>query len=375
MKKGQQAMEPGPLVLKRIDHVRLFVGNARQSAYFYRNAFGFDVVAYAGLETRLRHEAGYVLRQGQITLVLVSPLGPEHQQAHRLPIHGDGVMDIALEVKDVEGAFQEAVRRGARGVSAPTLLEDEHGVFECATIAAYGDTTHSFISRERYRGVFAPGFQPLEPERYHRATYQPAGLVTIDHIVANVEEGKMNELVEWYRNVLGFTQLVHFDDQDISTEYSALMSKVVQNGSGRIKFPINEPAKSKRRSQIEEYLQFYRGPGVQHIALATKDIVATVRGLRARDVSFLRVPRTYYETLLARVGPIDEDIAELADLGILVDRDEEGYMLQVFTKPVGDRPTLFFEIIQRQGSRSFGKGNFKALFEAIEREQACRGTL
>jgi len=375
VKKGCQAMEPGSLVLQGIDHVRLFVGNARQSAYFYRNAFGFDVIAYAGLETRLRHEAGYVLRQGQITLVLVSPLGPEHSQAHRLAIHGDGVMDIALEVKDVEDAFQEALQRGARGVCAPTLQENEHGVFEYATIAAYGDTTHSFVNRDRYRGIFAPGYQPLEPERYHRSTYHPAGLVAIDHIVANVEEGRMNELVQWYRDILGFTQLVHFDDQDISTEYSALMSKVVQNGSGRIKFPINEPAKSKRRSQIEEYLQFYRGPGVQHIALATKDIVATVRALRAHDVSFLRVPQTYYETLPARVGPIDEDIEELADLGILVDRDDEGYMLQVFTKPVGDRPTLFFEIIQRHGSRSFGKGNFKALFEAIEREQVCRGTL
>ncbi len=361
--------------LRRIDHVRFFVGNARQSAYFYRNAFGFNVVAYAGLETRLKHEAGYVLRQGHITFVLVSPLSPEHADSPRLVQHGDGVQDIALEVDSVAAAYETALKRGARGVQPPTLLEDEHGVFEYATIAAYGDTTHSFINRDRYRGVFMPGYEPLDPERYSPATYHHAGLKAIDHIVANVEEGKMDEWVRWYRDVLGFSQLVHFDDKDISTEYSALMSKVVQNGNGRIKFPINEPAHGRRRSQIEEYLQFYHGPGVQHIALATKDIIASVRALRANDVSFLRVPPTYYEMLPDRVGAIDEDLEDLAELGILVDRDDEGYMLQIFTKPVGDRPTLFFEIIERHGSRSFGKGNFKALFEAIEREQAKRGTL
>ncbi len=363
------------LPLRRIDHARFFVGNARQSAYFYRNAFGFDVVAYAGLETRLRHESGYVLRQGSITFVLVSPLGPDHPESQRLLLHGDGVQDIAFEVDDVAASYETATKRGATGLASPTLLEDEQGVYEYATIRAYGDTTHSFVNRDRYRGVFAPGYQPLDPDRYSPQTYHHAGLMAIDHIVGNVEEGKMNEWAEFYKNVLGFTQLVSFDDKDISTEYSALMSKVMQNGTGRIKFPINEPAKGRRRSQIDEYLQFYHGPGVQHIALATQDIIASVRALRNNDVSFLRVPQTYYEMLPQRIGKIDEDMKDLAELGILADRDDEGYMLQIFTKPVGDRPTLFFEIIERHGSRSFGKGNFKALFEAIEREQARRGTL
>jgi len=368
-------MATDALPLRRIDHLRFFVGNARQSAYFYRNAFGFDVLAYAGLETRLKHEAGYVLRQGNITFVLVSPLGPEHPEAQRLVKHGDGVMDIALDVENVEAAYRAALARGAVGHAPPTLLEDEFGVYEFAAIKAYGDTTHTFVNRDRYRGVFAPGYLPLDADRYSPATYQGAGLAAIDHVVANVEEGKMNDWVKFYQDVLGFSQLVSFDDKDISTEYSALMSKVVQGGHGRIKFPINEPAKAKRRSQIEEYLQFYHGPGVQHIALMTKDIVATVRALRANDVSFLRVPQSYYDLLPERVGKIGEDLKELAELGILVDRDDEGYMLQIFTKPVGDRPTLFFEVIQRHGSRSFGKGNFKALFEAIEREQDRRGTL
>ncbi len=365
----------GEIQLRRIDHVRFFVGNARQSAFFYRNAFGFDVVAYAGLETKVKHEAGYVLKQGEITFVLTSPLSEQHPESYRLIRHGDGVMDIAFEVADVAATFAEVVRRGAKPLQEPQALEDEFGVLEVATIQAYGDTRHSFVNRDRYRGVFAPGFRPIDPERYQPSTRRPTGLAAIDHIVANVEEGKMNDWVAWYRDVLGFTQLISFDDKDISTEYSALMSKVMQNGSGRIKFPINEPAPGKRRSQIEEYLQFYGGPGVQHIALLTGDIIQTVRALRANDVSFLRVPRTYYDVLLERVGPIQEDVRDLAELGILVDRDDEGYMLQIFTKPVCDRPTLFFEIIQRRGARSFGKGNFKALFEAIEREQALRGTL
>ncbi len=368
-------MANDPLALRRIDHVRFFVGNARQSAYFYRNAFGFDVVAYAGLETRLRHEAGYVLRQGHITFVLASPLAPEHPESRRLVEHGDGVQDIALEVADVRRAYETAVERGAAGVTPPTALEDEHGTYEFATIRAYGDTTHTFVNRDRYRGIFAPGYEPIDPERYSPATYHQTGLVAIDHVVGNVEEGKMDEWVKFYQDVMGFSQLVSFDDKDISTEYSALMSKVVQGGHGRIKFPINEPAKGRRRSQIEEYLQFYRGAGVQHIALLTGNIVETVRALRANDVSFLRVPPAYYDMLPSRVGAIEEDLAELAELGILVDRDDEGYMLQIFTKPVADRPTLFFEVIQRHGSRSFGKGNFKALFEAIEREQDRRGTL
>lgn len=361
--------------IRKIDHVRFFVGNARQSAFFYRNAFGFDVVGYAGLETKVKHEAGYVVRQGDITFVLVSPLRPSHPDVQRLVLHGDGVADIALEVDDVRLSYNLAVERGAHGVKGPVAHEDEHGVFESATIRAYGDTTHTFVNRDRYRGGFAPGFKAIDPARYSPATYAHAGLKAIDHIVGNVEEGKMDEWVEFYRKVLGFEQLVSFDDKDISTEYSALMSKVVQNGTGRVKFPINEPAKAKRRSQIEEYIDFYGGAGVQHIALATDDIVSTVTALRANDVSFLRVPKAYYDAAPARIGPIKEDLAVLADLGILIDRDDEGYMLQIFTKPVQDRPTLFFEIIQREGSKSFGKGNFKALFEAIEREQAIRGTL
>ncbi len=363
------------LPLRRVDHVRFYVGNARQSAYFYRNAFGFEVIAYAGLETKMRHEAGYVLRQGHITFVLASPLSPEHPDSRRLALHGDGVQDIALEVDNVEQSYKTATSRGATGVVPPTPLEDKHGVYEYASIKAYGDTTHSFVNRDRYRGVFAPGYEPLDADRYSPTTFQSVGLKAIDHIVANVEEGKMDEWVGFYQKVMGFTQLVHFDDKDISTEYSALMSKVVQGGNGRIKFPINEPAKGKRRSQIEEYLQFYNGPGVQHIALATGDIVETVRALRANDVSFLRVPPAYYDSLPERIGPIKEEMSDLAELGILVDRDDEGYLLQIFTQPVEDRPTLFFEIIQRRGSQSFGKGNFKALFEAIEREQSRRGTL
>src|SRR5688572_21970293 len=309
--------------LRKIDHVRFFVGNARQSAFFYRNAFGFDVVAYAGLETKVKHEAGYVLRQGGITFVLISPLRPQHPDVQRLVLHGDGVSDIALQVDDVRTAYNLAVERGAHGVKGPTVLEDEYGVYEYATIRAYGDTTHTFVNRDRYKGVFAPGFTPIDPARYNPATYHPAGLLAVDHIVGNVEEGRMDEWVDFYRKVLGFEQLVSFDDKDISTEYSALMSKVVQNGTGRVKFPINEPAQAKRRSQIDEYLQYYGGPGVQHIALITGDIVKTVRAMRANDVSFLRVPKTYYNSLTDRVGTIREDIKELEELGILVDKDDE----------------------------------------------------
>ncbi len=368
-------MSHDDLPLRRIDHIRFFVGNARQSAYFYRNAFGFEVVAYAGLETRVKNEAGYVLKQGQITFVLVSPLSGQHPESQRLVEHGDGVMDIAIDVADVQETYRKTTERGGIGIVAPKLLEDEFGVYEYATIRAYGDTTHTFVNRDRYRGVFAPGYRPIDPERYNAKSARPVGLKVIDHVVGNVEEGKMDEWVGFYKRVLGFEQLIHFDDKDISTEYSALMSKVVQNGTGRIKFPINEPAEGKRKSQIDEYLQFYGGPGVQHIALATDDIVGTVRAMRHNDVSFLRVPRSYYDVLPKRVGEIREDLNVLADLGILVDKDDEGYMLQIFTKPVADRPTLFFEVIQRRGSRSFGKGNFKALFEAIEREQELRGTL
>jgi 4-hydroxyphenylpyruvate dioxygenase len=361
--------------LKRIDHVRLVVGNARQSAYFYRNAFGFDVVAYAGLETGERGEASYVLRQGEITFVLSSPLRADHPDNARLEAHGDGVASIALEVEDVPAAYAMALSRGAEGLVPPTRQEDPHGVYESATIRTYGDTSHTFVDRSRYRGEFAPGFEPIHPERYSPRTFRPVGLKAIDHIVANVEEGKMQEWVDYYARVLGFNLMVSFDDKDISTEYSALMSKVVADGQGRIKFPINEPARGRKRSQVEEYLIYHNGPGVQHIALATDDIVASVRAMAANDVSFLRVPSAYYDLLSSRVGPIEEDLSDLAELGILVDRDDEGYLLQIFTKPVEDRPTLFFEVIQRHGAQGFGKGNFKALFEAIEREQELRGTL
>ena len=368
-------MSQDSLPLRRIDHVHFFVGNAKQSAYFYRNAFGFNVIAYAGLETGVKEEAGYVLRQGRITFVLTSPLSPDHPENYRLVRHGDGVMDIAFEVDDVTATYEEVLRRGAEEVTPPTCVEDEDGVYQFATIKAYGDTTHSFVNRDRYRGIFAPGYKPLDPGRYNRGSFRSVGLKSIDHIVANVEEGQMDKWVDFYKRVLGFSQLIHFDDKDISTEYSALMSKVVQDGHGRIKFPINEPAKGRRRSQIEEYLNFYHGPGVQHIAMTTGDIIQTVAAMRHNDVTFLRVPHTYYEMLPQRVGKINEDFRELEELGILVDRDDEGYLLQIFTAPVEDRPTLFFEVIERHGSRSFGKGNFKALFEAIEREQAKRGTL
>src|SRR5438128_3281868 len=317
------------LPLGRIDHLRFFVGNAKQSAYFYRNAFGFDVIAYAGLEAGVKHEAGYVLRQGEITFVLTSSLRANDPDNMRLMFHGDGVKDVALEVDDVKHSFDYATGHGAIGVVPPTAVEDDHGVYEYATIRTYGDTTHSFVNHDKYHGVFAPGYEPLAPERYSASTFHPVGLAAIDHVVGNVEEGKMDEWVNFYRNVLGFQQLVSFDDKDISTEYSALMSKVVQNGTGRIKFPINEPARGRRRSQIEEYLQFYNGPGVQHIAMATGDIVETVRALRHNDVSFLRVPEAYYDMLPERVGPIQENVGELAELGILVDRDEEGYLLQI----------------------------------------------
>ena len=363
------------LPLRRIDHVRFFVGNARQSAYFYRNAFGFDVVAYAGLETGMRHEAAYVLKQGDITFVLASPLTPDHPDNRRLQLHGDGVMDIALEVDDVAAAYAESTRRGAIGIRPPASTQDAHGIIETAVIHAYGDTTHTFINRDRYHGIFAPGFEPLAAERYGPRVTRPGGLKAIDHIVGNVELGKMNEWVGFYQNVMGFSQLVSFDDKDISTEYTALMSKVVAGGKGRIKFPINEPAEGRKKSQIDEYLEFYGGPGVQHIALATDNIIETVTNLYHNDVSFLRVPKAYYDMLPDRIGHIKEDLATIAELGILVDRDDEGYLLQIFTKPVEDRPTVFFEIIERHGSQSFGKGNFKALFEAIEREQELRGTL
>jgi 4-hydroxyphenylpyruvate dioxygenase len=375
----QVAEKPAPekstldfLPLNGTDYVEFYVGNARQSAYYYRAAFGMKLVAYRGPETGLRDRASYLVQQGQIRFLLTTPLHPESPIAEHIKLHGDGVREIALWVDDAESAYLETTRRGARGVLEPSVFEDEHGQVRVSAIAAYGDTIHGFIERKNYRGVFLPGFRPVEGED---SVSRPVGLKYIDHMVGNVGWGQMDSWVGFYRDVMGFQLYQHFDDNDISTEYSALMSKVMSNGNGRVKFPINEPATGNRKSQIEEYLEFYHGPGVQHIAMATDDIVATVSKLRAQGVDFLRVPTTYYENLEQRCGKIDEPIDQLAEYGILVDRDDEGYMLQIFTKPVEDRPTLFFEVIQRKGSRSFGKGNFKALFEAIEREQALRGNL
>jgi 4-hydroxyphenylpyruvate dioxygenase len=360
------------LPLNGTDHVEFYVGNARQSAHYYRTAFGFELKAYRGPETGVRDRASYLLVQNKIRLVLTTPLHPDHPIAEHVHTHGDGVRDIALWVDDAGSAWTATVDRGARSVRPPETLTDSCGEVRLASIAIYGDTIHTFVERRNYRGVFLPGFEPIEgPDPLTR----PAGLLHIDHMVGNVGWGEMEKWVNFYRDVMGFRMFKHFDDHDISTEYSALMSKVMANGNERVKFPINEPAEGKRKSQIEEYLEFYHGPGVQHIALATNNIIETVNTLHQNGVDFLRVPSTYYEDLEKRVGKIDEPIGTLQKLGILVDRDDEGYMLQIFTRPVEDRPTVFFEVIQRKGSRSFGKGNFKALFEAIEREQAKRGNL
>ncbi len=359
--------------IQNFDYVEFYVGDAKQSAYYFANAWGFTPIAYAGLETGLRDRASYVLEQGNIRIVITSTLEPEGEIAEHVKLHGDGVKDIALRVDDAERAYREATSRGAKGVLAPTMYKDDNGWVRLAAIAIYGETIHTFVERHDYKGVFLPGYRPLDINVPRRA--RPAGLAAIDHIVGNVELGKMNEWVSFYERVMGFTQLIHFDDRAISTEYSALMSKVMQNGSGRIKFPINEPAQGRRKSQIEEYLDFYSGPGAQHIALNTTDIIATVRGLQERGIEFLRTPSNYYEDVLERVGSITEDIQQLAELGILIDHDDEGYLLQIFSKPIVTRPTVFIEVIERKGARGFGEGNFKALFEAIEREQALRGNL
>jgi 4-hydroxyphenylpyruvate dioxygenase len=359
------------LPLRAIDHIELVVGNAKQSAYFYRSAFGFSLVAYAGLETGVRDRASYVLQQGKIRLVLTTPLIPDHPLQDHLRKHGDGVVAIALEVDDVDRSWHETTTRGAKGAIQPQEIRDDNGAYRISGIHAYGDTLHTFIDRKDYKG-FAPGYKEVPgPDPIAR----PCGLAAVDHMVGNVGWNEMNRWVKWYEEVMGFHLFLSFDDKDISTEYSALMSKVMASGSEKIKFPINEPAEGKRKSQIEEYIDWYQGPGVQHIALITGDIVSSVRKLRDQGVDFLRVPNTYYDDLEARVGKINEPIDELKELGILVDHDDDGYMLQIFTKPVVDRPTMFFEIIQRRGARSFGKGNFKALFESIEREQAKRGNL
>lgn len=353
------------------DHIEFYVSNAKQAAHFYKSAFGFQSVAYAGLETGLLEKESYVVAQGKIRLVLTSPLKSGTTIGAHIDQHGDGVKVIALWVENATKAYDEAIARGAKAFQPPKKEEDEHGSVVTAGIYTYGETVHLFVEREAYEGPFLPGFKAWEP------SYQPKalGLKYVDHMVGNVSLGEMNEWVKFYANVLGFAQIISFDDKDISTEYTALMSKVMSNGNGRIKFPINEPADGKRKSQIEEYLDFYEGPGVQHIAVATDDIIDTVTQLRDRGIEFLRVPDNYYDTLLDRVGEIDEELLALKKLGILVDRDDEGYLLQIFTKPIEPRPTVFFEIIQRKGAKSFGKGNFKALFEAIEREQALRGTL
>lgn len=364
------------LPLKRMDHLELWVGNAKQAAYFYRHALGLDLVAYSGPETGVRDRASYVLQRKQLRLVLSTPIEREgvdtdrsRAMAAHIALHGDGVKVMAIEVDDAAASYQLTVSRGARSVHPPQTHSDEHGEVVTASIATYGDTVHTFVQRNGYTGAFLPGYVARDVKGVDH------GIAAIDHIVGNVAEGEMNAWVDFYARVMGFSQLIHFDDQDISTEYSALMSKVMQDGTGKIKFPINEPAEGRRKSQIEEYLEFYKGAGVQHIALITGDIIATVSGMREAGVEFLRVPNSYYEALPERMKDLKENLASLQDLGILVDRDEEGYLLQIFTKPVQDRPTMFFEIIQRRGSRGFGKGNFKALFEAIEREQALRGNL
>jgi 4-hydroxyphenylpyruvate dioxygenase len=353
------------------DYVEFYVGNAKQASHFYQSAFGFQLEAYRGPETGVRDRASYLLVQNKIRLVITTPLGPDGEIAEHVRRHGDGVRDIALWVDDARDAHTKAVERGAESVSAPRVLRDSDGEVVVAAIKIYGDTIHSLVERKNYRGIFLPGYERRNP--HYQA--QPTGLLYVDHCVGNVELGRMNTWVGFYERVMGFKNLISFDDQDISTEYSSLMSKVMSNGNERIKFPINEPAKGKKKSQIDEYLEFYRGPGVQHLALATDDIITTVTALRDRGVEFLHAPTTYYEELQGRVGKIDEPVDKLEELGILVDRDPDGYLLQIFSKPVEDRPTLFYEIIERKGARSFGKGNFKALFEAIEREQALRGNL
>lgn len=353
------------------DYIEFYVGNAKQAAHYYQTAWGYELIAYRGPETGVRDRCSYVLQQGKIRLVLTAALHPDHEIARHVHQHGDGVKVLALWVDDAEHSFKTALERGAKSAMEPVTLKDEHGEVKMASIHTYGETIHTFVERSHYTGAFMPGFEP----RTSPMKVTPIGLKYVDHCVGNVELGMMNHWVKFYQEVMGFNLLVTFDDKDISTEYTALMSKVVSNGNGYIKFPINEPAQGKKKSQIEEYLDFYHSAGVQHIAVATDDIIYTVDQLRKNGVDFLYVPDTYYETLTERVGMIAEDLAEIKRLNILVDRDEEGYLLQLFSKPVEDRPTVFYEIIQRAGAKSFGKGNFQALFESIEREQALRGTL
>ena len=359
------------LPLMGTDYVELYVGNAKQAAHFYKTAFGFQSYAYSGPETGDKEKVSYVLVQNKVRLVLTTPLHPTGSIAEHVNKHGDGVKAVALMVSDATDAFEQTVKRGAKPYMEPTTREDADGKIVMSGIHIYGDTVHLFIERKDYKGTFMPGFKVWESH------YNPSdvGLQYIDHCVGNVGWNQMNTWVSFYEDVMGFKNILTFDDKQISTEYSALMSKVMSNGNGFVKFPINEPAEGKKKSQVEEYLDFYKDAGVQHIAIATQDIISTVTALSERGVEFLKVPGTYYDELLDRIGPIDEDLEPLRKLGILVDRDDEGYLLQIFTKPVEDRPTLFFEIIQRKGAKSFGAGNFKALFEALEREQELRGNL
>jgi 4-hydroxyphenylpyruvate dioxygenase len=366
-------MLPNPdfLPLMGTDYVEFYVGNAKQAAHFYKTAFGFQSLAYAGPETGIKDRASYVVRQNKLTFMFTTALRADNAIADHVYKHGDGVKMLALMVNDARDAWEQTTQRGGVSYMEPTMLEDNDGKMVMSGIHTYGDTVHLFIERKNYQGVFMPGFRKWE------SSYNPSstGLLYVDHCVGNVGWNQMNKWVGFYENVMGFKNILTFDDNDISTEYSALMSKVMSNGNGFVKFPINEPAEGKKKSQVEEYLDFYDGEGCQHVALATNNIVATVHDLQNRGIEFLKVPTTYYDDLLERVGTIEEDLNPLKELGILVDRDEEGYLLQIFTKPIEDRPTLFFEIIQRKGAKSFGKGNFKALFEAIEREQETRGNL
>jgi len=356
--------------INAIDHIEFWVGNARQSAYYWK-VWGFKPVAYSGLETGNRQYASWLLEQNKIRFVLSTPYSPHSEMAAHHMLHGDGVKVIAMEVEDVEAAYRETTSRGAKGVQPPTEAKDDSGPIRAASIQGYGQTLFKFVERADYSGAFMPGYRSLPDD----PTVQPVGLAAVDHIVGNVELGKMNTWVNWFHKTMGFRQIVHYDDKVIHTEYSALMSKVMGDGSGRIKFPINEPAEGKKKSQIEEYLDYYVGPGVQHIALITGDIVASVRELKSRGLEFLRVPQAYYDSLPARIGEIKERYEDIAQLGILADRDDEGYLLQIFSRPIQDRPTMFLEVIQRRGARGFGVGNFKALFESIEIEQARRGNL
>lgn len=359
------------LPLQGTDYVEFYVGNAKQAAHFYKTAFGFQSLAYAGPETGVKDKVSYVIRQNKLTFVLTTPLRGNNDIADHIYKHGDGVKVLALKVDDATYSWQQTTHRGGKNYMQPTTLKDENGEVVLSGIHTYGDTVHLFVERKNYNGVFMPGFKEW------KSSYNPTstGLQYVDHCVGNVGWNQMNPWVKFYEEVMGFKNILSFDDKDISTEYSALMSKVMSNGNGFVKFPINEPAAGKKKSQVEEYLDFYNGEGVQHVAIATNNIIETVTELQNRGVEFLKVPGSYYETVLDRVGKIDEDLKPLSDLGILIDRDEEGYLLQIFSKPLQDRPTLFFEIIQRKGAKSFGKGNFKALFEALEREQDARGNL